>query len=75
MAHRFAGRYQRKRRSAALTGTALDGIPGIGPKRRTDLLKRFGSVDGVKNAAFEDLAAMPGVGERLAREIRERLGA
>ena len=74
-AHRFAGRYQRKRRSVALTGTALDAIPGLGPKRRADLLVRFGSVDGVKAAAFEDLAAVPGVGERVAREIRERLGS
>jgi excinuclease ABC subunit C len=74
-AHRFAGRYQRKRRSASLTGTALDDVPGIGPKRRTDLLRRFGSVEGVRSAPFEDLAAVPGVGERLAREIRERLGA
>jgi excinuclease ABC subunit C len=74
-AHRFAGRYQRKRRSASLTGTALDDVPGIGPKRRTDLLRRFGSVDGIRTAPFEDLAAVPGVGERLAREIRERLGA
>ena len=74
-AHRFAGRYQRKRRSVALTGTALDAIPGLGPKRRADLLVRFGSVDGLKAAAFEDLAAVPGIGERVAREIRERLGS
>ena len=74
-AHRFAGRYQRKRRSVALTGTALDDISGLGPKRRADLLVRFGSVDGVRSAAFEDLAAVPGIGERVAREIRERLGA
>jgi excinuclease ABC subunit C len=74
-AHRFAGRYQRKRRSATLTGTALDDLVGIGPKRRTDLLRRFGSVEGIRAAPFEDLAAVPGIGERLAREIRERLGA
>ncbi len=74
-AHRFAGRYQRTRRSAAMTGTALDAIPGVGPKRRRALLERFGSVEGLRDAPFEDLAAMPGIGERLAREIRERLGA
>jgi excinuclease ABC subunit C len=73
-AHRFAGRYQKKRRSVALTGTALDGIPGLGPKRRQTLLTRFGSVEGIRTAPFEDLAAVPGVGERLARTIRERLG-
>lgn len=74
-AHRFAGRYQRRRRSAALTGTALDGIPGLGPKRRQALLTRFGSVEGVRTAAFEDLAAMPGIGERVARLVKERLEA
>jgi excinuclease ABC subunit C len=74
-AHRFAGRYQRKRRGAAMTGTVLDDVPGIGPKRRADLLRRFGSVEGIRSAPFEDLAAVPGIGERLAREIRERVGA
>ena len=73
-AHRFAGRYQRTRRSAAMTGTVLDAIPGVGPKRRRALLARFGSVEGLRDAPFEDLAAMPGIGERLAREIRERIG-
>ncbi|HVG93457.1 MAG TPA: excinuclease ABC subunit UvrC [Planctomycetota bacterium] len=72
-AHRFAGRYQAKRRSAALTGTALDGIPGLGPRRRLALLTRFGSVEGIRHAPFEDLSAVPGVGERVAREIRARL--
>jgi excinuclease ABC subunit C len=72
-AHRFAGRYQAKRRSVALTGTALDGIPGLGPRRRHALLERFGSVEGIRRAPFEDLSAVPGVGERVAREIRTRL--
>ena len=72
-AHRFAGRYQKKRRSAALTGTALDRIVGLGPKRRQDLLRRFGSVEGIRALAVEDLAAVPGIGERIARRIRERL--
>jgi excinuclease ABC subunit C len=74
-AHRFAGRYQKKRRSVALTGTALDGVPGLGPKRRQTLLTRFGSVEGIRTAPIEDLAAVPGVGNRLARVIRDRLGA
>ena len=74
-AHRFAGRYQKKRRSVALTGTALDGVTGLGPKRRQSLLTRFGSVEGIRTAPFEDLAAVPGVGPRLARVIRERLEA
>ncbi len=72
-AHRFAGRYQKKRRSVALTGTALDHIAGLGPKRRVDLLRRFGSVEGIRALPIEDLSAVPGIGERIAREIRERL--
>jgi excinuclease ABC subunit C len=74
-AHRFAGRYQRQRRSTAMTGTVLDDVPGLGPKRRKDLLVRFGSVEGIRGAALEDLAAVPGIGAKRAREIRERLGA
>ena len=74
-AHRFAGRYQKKRRSEALGAGALDAIPGIGPARRRALLTHFGSVAGIRAASFEDLASMPGVGERLARLLRERLAA
>lgn len=72
-AHRFAGRYQRKRRAATFGDGALDGIPGVGPTRKQRLLKTFGSVAGLKSAPFEDLAAVPGIGERLARLIRERI--
>ena len=61
-AHRFAGRYQRQRRSQALVKGVLDDVPGIGVKRRRQLLERFGSVAGIKRASFEDLAAMPGIG-------------
>jgi excinuclease ABC subunit C len=74
-AHRFAGRYQRKRRAEAFGAGALDGIPGLGPARKRALLTRFGSVAGVRAARAEDLAALPGIGERLARAIRERLEA
>jgi excinuclease ABC subunit C len=74
-AHRFAGRYQRQRRAAAFGAGVLDGIPGIGPARRRRLLQTFGSVQGLRDAPFEDLAAVPGIGERLARLLRERLAA
>ncbi len=73
-AHRFAGRYQRKRRAEAFGSGELDGIPGVGPARRRRLLQHFGSVKDLKVAPFEDLAAVPGIGERLARLIRDRLG-
>ncbi|MDA1193982.1 MAG: excinuclease ABC subunit UvrC [Planctomycetota bacterium] len=74
-AHRFAGRYQRKRRAATFGEGALDGIPGVGPARRKRLLATFGSVAALRAAPFEDLAAVPGIGERLARLLRERLAA
>lgn len=72
-AHRFAGRYQRTRRSKALVRGVLDGVPGVGPARRRMLLERFGSVEGIRAAPFEDLAALPGIGEHRARLLRERL--
>ena len=59
-AHRFAGRYQRKRRARAFGHGALDGIPGVGPSRKKRLLQQFGSVEALRNAPFEDLAAVPG---------------
>ena len=73
-AHRFAGRYQRTRRAASFAAGTLDGIPGVGPARKRRLLQVFGSVAGLEQAPFEDLAAVPGIGPRLARAIRERLG-
>ena len=72
-AHRFAGRYQRTRRGKTLSTSALDGIPGVGPARRRRLLAHFGSVEAIRNAPFEDVAALPGIGEHVARRIRERL--
>jgi excinuclease ABC subunit C len=73
-AHRFAGRYQRKLRRRSVEPSALDVVPGLGPVRRRRLLAHFGSAQGVREAPFEDLAGFPGVGERMARLILERLG-
>ena len=56
-AHRFAITYHRRLRSKRTIRSALDDIPGLGPKRRTMLLKAFGSATGVKNASREELAA------------------
>ena len=54
-AHRFAVSYHRALRSKGMKGSELDGIPGLGPKKKGLLLKRFGSVDGVKKASLSDL--------------------
>ncbi len=73
-AHRFAGRYQQKRRQKTFSAGALDAVSGIGPAKKRRLLKHFGSVDGIRDAPYEDLAAIPGIGPRLARLIRDTLG-
>ncbi len=72
-AHRFAITYQRTRRRSAVTTSALDEIPGIGPTRRAALLERFGSVAALRKASIEDLTGVAGVSHRLAATISEHL--
>lgn len=71
-AHRFAIQYHRKERGRIRS--QLDSIPGVGAARRKALLKRFGSVVGVRAASVEELAAVPGIGPELARTILSALG-
>jgi len=73
-AHRFAITYHRKERGKKGLRSRLDEIPGIGPRRRALLLRRFGSVEGIRQASEEELAAVPGIGRAIARELKERLG-
>jgi excinuclease ABC subunit C len=68
-AHRFAIAYHRQKRGKAATASALDGVPGLGPARRTTLLKHFGSVRKLRSASVEEIAAVPGIGPRLAATI------
>jgi len=71
-AHRFAlGYHQRVRKRGAFT-SALDGIPGIGPKRKRALLRQFGSVAAIKEASVEELTAA-GMAKSLAEKIKEHL--
>ena len=70
-AHRFAVTFHRQRRSKGTIVSAIDLVPGIGPKRRRMLLRRFGSVRGLKDASLEDVAAVPGMTLRLARTVKE----
>jgi excinuclease ABC subunit C len=72
-AHRFAVSYHRKLRSRAQTRSALDLFRGIGPRRRALLLRRFGSVEAIRAANEDDLAAIPGIGPETARKILEGL--
>ena len=70
-AHRFAVQYHQTLRDDV--STALDGVPGIGPEIRKRLLRRFGSVENVREASRDDLLDVPGVGDRTADAIEERL--
>ena len=72
-AHRFAITYHRQRRSKRSTTSALDHVPGIGPKRRQMLIRQFGSVQGVREATLEDVAAAPGMTLTLASKVKEWL--
>jgi excinuclease ABC subunit C len=72
-AHRFAVTYQRSRRTDAVTTSALDDIPGIGPKRRAALLERFGSVSALAKAGEPELAEVPGMSRSLARQVHAHL--
>jgi len=74
-AHRFAITYHRSRRAAALTSSELDAVPGLGPARRSALLKRFGSVRKVRAASVTDIAAVPGFGLRTADAVYRALHA
>jgi len=72
-AHRFAIGYHRQlRRKSALT-SQLEEIPGIGPKRRKALLKHFGSLEKIREASVDDLAAVPGMNLVAAEQIKEHL--
>jgi excinuclease ABC subunit C len=73
-AHRFAVRYNRKLRSKRTIRSGLADIPGIGPRRQTVLLRRFGSLQGVKEATPDEIARIPGFSEALASRILTYLG-
>ncbi len=74
-AHRFAITFHRQRRSKAMTASQLDGIPGLGEKRRKALLKRFGSVKRIRAASVDELADVPGIGPALAAVVAAELGS
>jgi excinuclease ABC subunit C len=73
-AHRFAVGYHRKLRSKEVIVSALDEIPGIGPERKKALLKKFGSVQAIKKASFEELSHTEGITSALAKRVKEFLG-
>jgi len=68
-AHRFAIGYHRHLRGRRALRSALDEIPGVGPRRRRDLLIQFGSVDAIRQASLEDLTAVRGISAALAERV------
>src|SRR3712207_3176989 len=71
--HRFAVTYNRKRRSMRTVTSELLRIPGIGPSKRRLLLQTFGSVQGVRDASIEQIAALPGFSAASARKLLDSL--
>ncbi|MEX1169714.1 MAG: excinuclease ABC subunit UvrC [Chloroflexota bacterium] len=74
-AHRFAITYHRGLRARRAVRSAFDELPGVGPKRRRELLKVFGSIKRVREAPVEQIAAVPGIGASLAARIKATLDA
>jgi len=72
-AHRFAVTFHRQKRSKATLHSKLDDVPGIGPKRRQALLKKFGSVKAIREASLQDLQGVPGITAALAAQIKSTL--
>lgn len=68
-AHRFAITYHRRLRGRKMVLSELDGIPGIGEARKRALLRRFGSLDGIRQASVEELTTIPGITQKLAESI------
>ncbi len=72
-AHRFAITYHRGVRSKAGMQSALDSVPGVGPKRKKALLRKFGSLKAIREATAEEIAATPGLTRAAAEKVLEAL--
>ena len=71
--HSVAIEYNRKLREKDTSKSMLDRIPGIGKKRKQELLKKFGSIEGIKKASLEEIEKIKGINADLARNIKEFL--
>lgn len=68
-AHRFAIEFHRDRRDKAMTRSVLDDLPGVGPSRKRSILAHFGSPERFLDASEEELAAVPGLPGKVARDV------
>ena len=74
-AHRFAISGHRAQRAKKRRTSPLEGITGLGPKRRQTLLKHFGGIQGITQAGVEDLAKISGISKKLAQDIYDQFHA
>jgi excinuclease ABC subunit C len=72
-AHRFANAYHRRLRDRARLHSPLDDVPGVGPRRRRQLLRHFGSLRRLRAATLEELVTVPGISTDIATRIKETL--
>ena len=72
-AHRFAISYHQKLRRKENITSVLDNVPGIGPKRKKALLKRFGSIKAIREASPEELSQVEGITSALAKKVKQYL--
>jgi excinuclease ABC subunit C len=72
-AHRFALGYHHRIHKKQTFASALDGVPGIGARRKKALIRHFGSLKGIKEASVEELSNVSGITESLAQKIKEAL--
>ena len=71
--HNVAIEYHRKLREAEMKKSQLDEIPGIGSKKKQELLKKFGSIANIKNATIEEISKINGINKELAERIKKNL--
>jgi excinuclease ABC subunit C len=74
-AHRFAIAGHRQRRAKARRESILETVPGLGPRKRRELLRQFGGLQGITRAGIEDLQKVHGISRKLAESIYETLHA
>ena len=72
-AHRFAISFHRNLRSKSSLKSSIDMVTGIGPKRKRMLLRQFGSVQGIKDASVDEIAAVPGLTRSLAVRLKQTI--
>jgi len=72
-AHRFALAYHQKLRRRRAFRSPLDDVPGIGPKRKAALIKRFGSIRAIREASLDELAAVQGMTRTAAAALKDAL--